>query len=1114
MAKTAGITIAISGSYNGKALANAQKDLEKMKAAAAAASGGASSALMSLGGSIAEVGGKIHNIGYQMESIGTAATKNITVPITAAAVACGKAAIDIDTALTGVKKTVDGTAEQYDQLKEAAIAFSQTNAVSASQILDIQALGAQLGFTIDELDMFSEVVSGLDIATDMDADTAATELAQFANITRMSHDAVENYASAIVNLGNNMATTESAISSMAMRTAAASTQVGMSQKEILGWSSAMSSLGVEAEAGGTAFSNTISTIDAAVATGSDALQAFADVAGMSAEEFAASWKNSASETLVALLEGTDGAENMTVALESMGVTGIRQSDVLKRLAGNTDLVTQALELSSQGWEENAALQKEVENRNESMAAKLQILQNKLTAIAEDIGTPLVNALTAAIDAADPLIQGIASASQAFADMDTETQQLILSLVGVAASFGPVLTIAGKLTKGIGNLVVGAGKLVQKLAIITNEGTAGGKALSALSSGASSATSAVSATAGAATVATTATKALSAALKSCGVMFAVLTAIDLGVKFVEWVKSEMEMQKATSQLTTATQAAARAYDSWKPAIDSAKNAMADYSSGLDAVLSEHEALADSITSTASTLGTNAAQVDYYSGRIEELTSKTHLSASEQAELQAAVDGFNGVTGASISVIDAQNGMLSQSADNIRAIGDAYVYQAEKQAYAELYQESVKQMVSDMQQLATATEKLNTASKGIGLWVGDFPIFADSASVSYHQLESDVNDLQSALSDSTNTADYYKDALGRIAQTFPSFEDALSSCGTSLSDFGAISSEQLDALEADFDGSLASIISSCETNGIQIPQALANSMTLGAPTVAAAAQNITGMSEAELISFAQQAGIEGDAAMTNFYTAITNNGGNIQAAANYAKSEAVNGIQCSNETGQAGNLAGLSFSQAIQNNNSNARSAAETLARSAEGGANTADATGAGSNFGAGFVNGISGWLGRAANAAASLAASAYNALTSALAEHSPSRKTMQAGGYFSEGFQIGIEKEQRDAVSQASLMGYQATRALTASLGTASVNTNLTATATAPSSFGLASLNIIAQPQAVVGASNQEIISWLAANLPLIIQNYAPQTIIDNDAGALIVDNRLNQLQRKAAMNVG
>uniref|UniRef100_UPI003AB8159E hypothetical protein n=1 Tax=Paraeggerthella sp. TaxID=2897350 RepID=UPI003AB8159E len=68
-------------------------------------------------------------------SIGSKMTAGVTVPIVAAGAATVAAAVDIDSSLTSVKKTVDGTEEQYRQLKDAAIEFSETNAVSASQIL-------------------------------------------------------------------------------------------------------------------------------------------------------------------------------------------------------------------------------------------------------------------------------------------------------------------------------------------------------------------------------------------------------------------------------------------------------------------------------------------------------------------------------------------------------------------------------------------------------------------------------------------------------------------------------------------------------------------------------------------------------------------------------------------------------------------------------------------------------------------------------------------------------------------------------------------------------------------------------------------------------------------
>lgn len=462
----ASISIAVSGSYNGAALERAEKGLDSMAKRAAAAEknlDGAGKGLVETGSKLATVGGNVYNLGERIESAG-----HKVMPVSAAilgvGVATGKAAITIDTALTGVRKTVDGTEEQYQDLKEAAIEFSETNAVSADQILDIQALGAQLGFTIDELDEFSQVVSGLDIATDMDAETAATEMAQFANITKMAHSEVSNYGSAIVNLGNHMATTESQISSMAQRVAAASTQVGMSQADILGWSAAMSSLGVEAEAGGTAFSQTVATIDKAVALGSDDLNEFAKIAGMSADDFKASWKASASDTMIALLQGTNAAENMSVALEDMGVEGIRQTDVLKRLAGNTELVTSALQYSNDGWRENTALTAEVENRNASMAAQLEIAKNKVTAIAEDVGGPLVGALNSAIDAAQPVIDTVEEATTAFSNADEGTQQWVIGLGLAGAAAGPVLTATGKLTKGIGNAYTAVGKATQNVGI--------------------------------------------------------------------------------------------------------------------------------------------------------------------------------------------------------------------------------------------------------------------------------------------------------------------------------------------------------------------------------------------------------------------------------------------------------------------------------------------------------------------------------------------------------------------------------------------------------------------------------------------------------------------------
>ncbi len=411
-------------------------------------------------------------------------------------------ALGAHTSLTNVKKTVDGTEAEYAALKDAAVEFSKTNAVSASQVLDIQALGAQLGFTVDELEEFGRVASGLDIATNMDAETASTNMAQFANITKMAHSEISNYASALVGLGNSYATTESDISNMAMRLASAGTQVGMSQADILGLATALSSsalvglgnsyattesdisnmamrlasagtqvgmsqadilglatalssMGMEAEAGGSAVSTIMANIDKAVATGSADMQAWASAAGMSADQFASAWESSPVDALSAVLAGmeaaTEGGGNMSLMLEELGISELRQTDAMKRLAGNASYLGDAVKTANDAWSENTALSNEVANRNESLAAKFEMLKNRAVAVGDQIGGPFADALLDAIDAAQPLFDAIESGAKAFNEMSEGEQQAVMQAVALAAAAGPLLSVFGRMPGALSSM---------------------------------------------------------------------------------------------------------------------------------------------------------------------------------------------------------------------------------------------------------------------------------------------------------------------------------------------------------------------------------------------------------------------------------------------------------------------------------------------------------------------------------------------------------------------------------------------------------------------------------------------------------------------------------------
>lgn len=474
----ASITIAVNAKWNGKQLDNAEKALRRLTTLSAASSKSTTADLAKQGGAWAELGGKIYNAGVKTEKAGKMLTKSVTVPLVAIGAYAGKTAIQFDTAMANVRKTTNMSNEQIEKLARSAQNLSTKQPVTAETLLNIEALGAQLGVAHDKLESFAEVTSGLDIATNMNFETAGKEMAQFANITGMSQEQFKNYGSTIVDLGNHLATTEADISAMALRLAGAGTAAKFSQADILGMSGAMSSLGIKAEAGGSAMTRIIQDISKNVANGSDVVNEYARVAGMSADQFADAWRNRPMEAMEALVEGlkrtSDSGEDMNVTLEKLGINNVRNSDTMRRLANAGDLLRNSVDRANNAWEQNTALQNEVDQRNESLASRLQVLKNKVDAIAISIGRPLANAAISALEACDPLIQGIGDLADAFSKMDTGKQQFVLAMVGIAAAAGPVLTVFGKIEKGVGSAITAIGKGAQnfsvwKDALVTTDG---------------------------------------------------------------------------------------------------------------------------------------------------------------------------------------------------------------------------------------------------------------------------------------------------------------------------------------------------------------------------------------------------------------------------------------------------------------------------------------------------------------------------------------------------------------------------------------------------------------------------------------------------------------------
>lgn len=315
---------------------------------------------------------------------------------------CVQASMDFESALTGVAKTTDLTDEELADMSDAIKAMSTEIPASTTEIAAVAEAAGQLGIQKDALLDFTRVMTMLGTATNMTAEDAATALARFANITGMSADNYDRLGAVIVDLGNNFATTESEITQMGTRLASGGKLAGLTEPQIMALAASMSSVGIEAEAGGTAMTQTLNAIEKAVATGEDSLQSFADVAGMSADSFAEMWNTDALGALTAFIRGLgnldEQGESAVLVLEDLGLTGIRQSNMLKSLALAADQMDSAVQTANTAWDENIALTNEANKRYATTQSKLDMMQNAYNNLKVAVGDAFTPALRDAYDA--------------------------------------------------------------------------------------------------------------------------------------------------------------------------------------------------------------------------------------------------------------------------------------------------------------------------------------------------------------------------------------------------------------------------------------------------------------------------------------------------------------------------------------------------------------------------------------------------------------------------------------------------------------------------------------------------------------------------------------------
>ena len=428
------------------------------------------------GKNLVKSGEHLQQFGKKVSDFGGTLTKGVTAPLLASAGFAVKAAVDYESAFAGVRKTVDATEGEYKKMSNAIREASKTMPASAADIARVAESAGQLGIKKQNIVDFSKTMIDLGESTNMTADEAATAMARFANIVQMPQSEFRRLGSTIVDLGNNFATTESEIMEMGLRLAGTGHLVGLTEPQIMAVATAMSSVGINAEAGGSSFSRVMQKINTQVLSGGKKLELFAKVSGMSAKDFAHEWKTEPQIALLAFLDGLkkvkESGGDVTQTLKELGIKSTQEVDTMQRMAGAGDLLSRALKTANGAWKENTALTNEAKKRYETTESQLKIFKNQITDLAIEFGGPLLKAMNSGLQAAKPWIQKLADMAKAFSEMSEAQQQNIIKWGLLAAGAGPALSILGKfigviggVKKGIGFLTQGIGKLGGGLTVL-------------------------------------------------------------------------------------------------------------------------------------------------------------------------------------------------------------------------------------------------------------------------------------------------------------------------------------------------------------------------------------------------------------------------------------------------------------------------------------------------------------------------------------------------------------------------------------------------------------------------------------------------------------------------
>ncbi|QDP65437.1 MAG: putative minor tail protein [Prokaryotic dsDNA virus sp.] len=408
---------------------------------------GVQKAFVRAGNSASTTGGKVKELHtnlvstrYALYDVSTTAFAT-SAAITALGAATLVASAKMESAFTGVERTLDPAYRGVDDLRQSLVQMSREIPQSFAEISEIAMLGNQLGIAGDDVTAFTETVAQFSAITGISVNETSLAFGQLGNLLGVTADQFSNLGSSIALVGVNSAATESQIISVARELAPSAAAAGFTADQVIGLSGALASLKVPPERSRSTILQFFETLNMAVANGGDDLQNFATAIGVTAAELDSMVRAGQGESIFRRFidsAATADTVEVTQALDALGLAGLRVNPTIRALSQNTELLNRAFSDAATGFNQNTELARQFAFVTDDLASRWQIFVNAVMEAAAAVGDNFAPAAITVLDIASNLLTSFAEFANS--PIGSFMVQLAGTIAGVVAAFSGLIAV--------------------------------------------------------------------------------------------------------------------------------------------------------------------------------------------------------------------------------------------------------------------------------------------------------------------------------------------------------------------------------------------------------------------------------------------------------------------------------------------------------------------------------------------------------------------------------------------------------------------------------------------------------------------------------------------------